>query len=306
MSSQFGIGEKLRAERIRRKRSIEDISRETRIAPRMLEAIEKDDFNSLPGLLFARNFVKQYALALGLDPEPILAELPHIDISKAQMPEPPARPKRTAEIWDPEWNGAISSFVWFVVAIAAGVAAYIHFNRPLDTAARAGNSRPAAAVVQTSPKTSAPAPQPGAAPAEKAQTAPTRVAQAVPAAPGSAGNQPIQSQAPKPASPAGRDEDNAPGRKVNVSITAHADSWIEVTADGRTVFTGTLKPNESREISGNDIVKLVAGNAGGITVSLNGRTLDPLGAAGQVKVLRLTEEGLQAGVVNPPPMNDRL
>jgi cytoskeleton protein RodZ len=93
---------------------------------------------------------------------------------------------------------------------------------------------------------------------------------------------------------------------VKVSITAHADSWIQIAADGRTVFTGTLKPNESREISGNEMVTLVAGNAGGITVSLNGRTLDPLGAAGQVKVLRLTEEGLQAGVVNPRPMNDRL
>lgn len=297
MSSQFGIGEKLRAERIRRKRSIEDISRETRIAPRMLQAIEKEDFNSLPGLLFARNFVKQYALALGLDPEPIVAELPHIDISKAQMPEPPARPKRTAEIWDPEWNGAISSFVWFAVAIAAGVAAYVHFNRPLDTATPARNSRAAAAVVQTSR-------QPGAAAAEKSQTAPTRVAQPVPAAPDSARNQPVQSPSPESAKPAA--DDNAAGRKVNVSITAHADSWIEVTSDGRTVFTGTLKPNESREISGNEMVKLVAGNAGGITVSLNGRTLDPLGAAGQVKVLRLTEEGLQAGVVNPRPMNDRL
>ena len=66
MGSQFGIGERLRSERIRRKRSIDDISRETRIAPRMLEAIEKEEFSSLPGLLFARNFVKQYALALGL------------------------------------------------------------------------------------------------------------------------------------------------------------------------------------------------------------------------------------------------
>ena len=304
MSSQFGIGEKLRAERIRRKRSIEDISRETRIAPRMLEAIEKDDFSSLPGLLFARNFVKQYALALKLDPEPILAELPRIDISKAQMPEPPVRPKRTAEMWNPDWNGAISSFVWFAVAIAAAVAAYVHFNRPLETVARATNSRPAAAVVQTSPPPTAPAPQPGAAAGEKSQTAPTRVAQKVPAAPGGAPSQPIQSPSAEPAKPT--DDDNAAGRKVNVSITAHADSWIEVTADGRTVFTGTLKPNESREISGNDMVKLVAGNAGGITVSLNGRTLDPLGAAGQVKVLRLTEEGLQAGVVNRPPMNDRL
>jgi cytoskeletal protein RodZ len=301
VGSQFGIGERLRSERIRRKRSINDISRETRIAPRMLEAIENDDFNSLPGLVFARNFVKQYALALGLDPEPILAELPNVDISTTPMPEPPehSRPKRTSrEIWDPEWNGAISSFAWFAVAVAAGVAAYIHFNRPLESVAGAKHPAPVAAVVQARAKTKPPE-HLDAAPAGNSQAAPASATPAVPTEPGGSAG----SQQSKPVETA---EDNDSGRKVKVSITAHADSWIQVTADGRMVFTGTLKPNESREIFGNEMVKLVAGNAGGITVSLNGRTLDPLGAAGQVKVVRLTGEGLQAGVVNPRPMNDRL
>jgi cytoskeleton protein RodZ len=301
VGSQFGIGERLRSERIRRKRSIEDISRETRIAPRMLEAIEKEEFSSLPGLLFARNFVKQYALALGLDPEPIVAGLPHVDVSAARLPEPPVRLKRT-EIWNPEWNGAISSFAWFVIAVAAGVAAYIHFNRPLETAAsgRAPHVVVAAAM------------QSGSAPssAERGQTGTTEKPEApMPANDRAVSAEPkistVGDQSPRARS-LRTDEDQAAGHKVNVSITAHADSWIQVDADGRTVFTGMLKPNESRKISGDEMVKLVAGNAGGITVSLNGRTLDPLGAAGQVKVLKLTEEGLQAGVVNPRPMDDRL
>src|SRR5581483_7541097 len=136
----------------------------------MLEAIEKEDFKSLPGLLFARNFVKQYALALGLDPEPILAELPHVDISTIPMPEPPASSRtKQAEIWDPEWNGAISSFVWFAVAVAAGVAAYVHFNRPLETAAGARHSAPVA-VVQAGPQTGSPARPEAASPAKSEPT----------------------------------------------------------------------------------------------------------------------------------------
>jgi cytoskeleton protein RodZ len=300
VGSQIGIGERLRSERIRRKRSIDEISRETRIAPRMLEAIEKEDFNSLPGLLFARNFVKQYALALGLDPEPILALLPAVDISVTPLPEPPVRSKHT-EIWDPEWNGAISSFVWFAIAIAAGVTAYMHFNRPIDTAAAARVPQAVAAVMQ--PGSGSGSPQRGdVARAGKSEdvTAPTNDA-------GSPEQNNTLAESPANGTkPLETDQEQAGGHKVNVSITAHADSWIQVTADGKTVFTGILKPNESRQISGNEMVKLVAGNAGGITVSLNGRTLDRLGAEGQVKVLRLTEEGLQAGVVNPRPIDDRL
>lgn len=297
MGSQFGIGERLRSERVRRKRSINDISRETRIAPRMLEAIEKEDFNSLPGLLFARNFVKQYALALGLDPEPILAGLPQVDISTTPLPEPPVRPKKRAETWDPEWNGAISSFVWFVVAVAAGVTAYVHFNRPLEPAATR-SSAPAATVAQAKPASK----PPERVDTEKSEAAAPSSKSVRPAEPG-AGSPETRPNEPKPIE---TDNTDAAGHKVNVSITAHADSWIQVSADGRTVFTGTLKPNESREISGNEMVKLVAGNAGGITVSLNGKTLNPLGAAGQVKVLRLTEEGLQAGVAAQTQIGDRL
>ena len=299
MGSQIGIGERLRSERIRRKRSIEEISRETRIAPRMLEAIEKEEFNSLPGLLFTRNFVKQYALALALDPEPILAQLPQVDISTAPLPEPPVRSKHT-EIWDPEWNGAISSFVWFAIAIAAGVAAYMHFNRPMETAA---GSRVPQAVTETAQPGSGSGspPRTDVARAEIADAAPVPTSDA-------ASNDPNNAPAGQPngAKPLETDAEVATSHRVNVSITAHADSWIQVTADGKPVFTGILKPNESRQISGDEVVKLVAGNAGGITVSLNGRTLDRLGAEGQVKVIRLTGEGLQAGVVNPRPMDDRL
>jgi len=266
----------------------------------MLEAIEKEDFNSLPGLLFARNFVKQYALALRLDPDPILAQLPTVDIAVTPLPEPPVRSKHT-EIWDPEWNGAVSSFVWFAIAIAAGVAAYMHFNRPIDTAASAPVPQAVAPVMQ--PGSGSGSPQRGdVARAGKSETA------AVPTTDTGSSEQ-NNAQAGSQANgtkPLETGEDQTGTHKVNVSITAHADSWIQVTADGKTIFTGILKPNESRQISGNEMVKLVAGNAGGITVSLNGRTLDRLGAVGQVKVLRLTEEGLQAGVVNPRPIDDRL
>src|SRR5438270_12307777 len=89
--ASFGIGAKLRQERVGRSLTIDDISRDTRIAPRFLEAIESDDFTRLPGLIFTRNFVRQYALTLQLDPDPMLAELPAHDESTVQLPDPPTR-----------------------------------------------------------------------------------------------------------------------------------------------------------------------------------------------------------------------
>ena len=68
---------------------------------------------------------------------------------------------------------------------------------------------------------------------------------------------------------------------------------MQLSADGKTSFTGTLMPNEKKEISATEQVKIVAGNAGGLTVSLNGKPLEPLGPVGQVRVVRLTAEGPQ-------------
>ena len=46
-------------------------------------------------------------------------------------------------------------------------------------------------------------------------------------------------------------------------------------------------------------MKIVAGNAGALTISLNGKTLEPLGPIGQVRVVRLTAEGPQFLVESP-------
>ncbi len=87
--ASFGIGAKLRQERLSLGRSVEDVARETRISEKFLDAIEREDFERLPGLLFTRNFVRQYAQSLRLDPDPLLAELPKPDESAVRLPEAP-------------------------------------------------------------------------------------------------------------------------------------------------------------------------------------------------------------------------
>lgn len=71
-----GIGHQLRAARMARSMSIEDVSRQLRISVQQIEAIEKEDFAKLPGRTFLRGFIRNYTNLMQLDPAPILKLLP--------------------------------------------------------------------------------------------------------------------------------------------------------------------------------------------------------------------------------------
>jgi len=61
------IGEKLRLAREARGIALRDISEQTRISIRYLEAIETDDYRRLPGGIFNRSFIRAYAKFIGYD-----------------------------------------------------------------------------------------------------------------------------------------------------------------------------------------------------------------------------------------------
>lgn len=263
--TSIGVGATLRDERLKKQLSIEDVALQTRISHRFLRAIEADDLSALPGLVFARNFVRQYAALLGLDPTPLLARLPAYDLESSPMPATRLASSEDSW-WDPRWNSAISSLAWIVLACGAAAAAYLYFNRVPP--------RPKQAVA-----TSAPVRQVAAPPV---QSTPRAVAPAV---------------VPAPASNA----DIAPvnTHPVRVVVTARDDSWIQVTAEGKTAFIGVLKAGESRNFDSDGPVRVRTGNAGGIDISLNGKQIDSLGPAGQIRSVNLTAEGPQYAPKTP-------
>src|SRR6266699_1954737 len=68
------FGDHLKREREMRGVSLDEISAATRIATRFLRAIEKEQWDQLPGGVFNRGFVRAVARYLGLDEEDIVAE----------------------------------------------------------------------------------------------------------------------------------------------------------------------------------------------------------------------------------------
>jgi cytoskeleton protein RodZ len=65
MASSFG--EQLRLAREARGITLREISEQTRISMRHLEAIESNDYKRLPGGIFNRSFIKAYARQVGFD-----------------------------------------------------------------------------------------------------------------------------------------------------------------------------------------------------------------------------------------------
>ncbi len=99
--------------------------------------------------------------------------------------------------------------------------------------------------------------------------------------------------APAPAAP------NVPVHRVLLQLLAREKTWLSVASDGRTVFSGILSPNESKNIEGKESAKLKVGNAAGLEVRLNGKLISPLGGRGQVLVVVFHPDNFQ--IVPPAP-----
>jgi transcriptional regulator with XRE-family HTH domain len=93
------FGDDLRREREVRGVSLRDIAEGTKISVRFLQALEEDRVDVLPGGLFPRAFVRQYALFLGLDVEKAVADFvtAHGDAPVVER-RSPAGPARAATI----------------------------------------------------------------------------------------------------------------------------------------------------------------------------------------------------------------
>jgi hypothetical protein len=85
------FGENLRRERELRGISLRDVADATKISLRFLQAIEQDRIDVLPGGIFPRAFVRQYARQLGLDAERLVAEFLYFHGDQA-TPQPPPAP----------------------------------------------------------------------------------------------------------------------------------------------------------------------------------------------------------------------
>jgi cytoskeleton protein RodZ len=316
------IGAFLRELRTRRGVALDELARKTRVAPRYLDALERDAFNELPAPVFIRGFIRAYCQALVESPDEALARYDgHDGRTLPAAPAPPAAPHRTGGGESRPRGTIVVSFVLLVILGMAlfTVALVIRPGDRVERSVQVGPEpspppvAPASEATPAAPPTAAAAPTaalgpsagpvspvtpvPAVAPVPGPVRSPTPPAR--PAAPSPAATRPAVPavvSAPQPDAAAARPTPSAnpaaaPAPSLDLgSVSApyrlvartSEPTWIRVrTEDGRT-SEETVPAGEIREWVSDRPLTLTVGNAGGVSLELNGRALPPLGPRGVV------------------------
>ena len=271
------IGDTLRSERLRRGLKLEHLAAQTKIGQHLLQAMEENRFDRLPGGLFTRSFLRQYTHALELNEEEILTSL------KQQFEPPPV------VLPEPPRQSVISSLPrvptlgWLIVAMIGCAALYGLWE----------NTR------RSLPNTSAASPRrvthdghdilnPGASSAAPANTLRPE-------------SRPIE-DAVSVRSP-GRQLGLGPANAAMRVVFATSEPvWLSIKSDGINAFSGTLEGLQSREFDASAKMTVLVGNAGGLTISVNGNPVAFTGAHGEVQSLVLTPAGAHVVPRTPIPL----
>jgi transcriptional regulator with XRE-family HTH domain len=70
----LSFGTRLRLQRERQQIAIAEIATATKINPSLLKALERDDVSRWPQGIFRRSYIREYASAIGLDPDVVMRE----------------------------------------------------------------------------------------------------------------------------------------------------------------------------------------------------------------------------------------
>lgn len=257
-------GRALGAAREARGLTIAQVAETLRFAPRQIQALENDDYAALPGATVVRGMVRNYARVVGLDAEPLLAELRQrlapasgpLSIG-ANIPFRPSNPRSTL-------------FYVVLTSILALIGIAVALDSLFDTRAWLKGER---SVAET----------PAAA-----ESAPSPVAAAAP---------PIEPQSPAPteAIPAATAEivpdtrATAPGVR-RLRFRFERDSWVEVRSPGGAALHIGLNPaGTERVIEGQPPFVIVVGAAAGVQLTYDDQPID-LARHTRIDVARLTLE----------------
>src|SRR5262245_20345952 len=127
--------------------SLEQVADKTKIGTRFLEAIEKQEFERLPGGIFSRGFVKAYAESLGLDANEILSNFDRM--SNYRPPIVADEPTFNAPIKKDQPN---ISLYPIVVGVLVVLAIILYFATRRSTPSITASQAPASVVAQKPPQ----------------------------------------------------------------------------------------------------------------------------------------------------------
>ncbi len=299
------FGQKLKQEREKRNITLEQISVSTKIGIRMLQALEEDKFNQLPGGIFNKGFVRAYSRFLGLDEDQTIAD--YLQASGDALPastetasrgegshEDAAHENLTRENKDKDKVSRLDAsadapprqvpwgmFAGALLVVALALSFWSHRRR--EHARQADRPTPATVATQVSGQVSG-----SDLPTTSSPTtgSPTGVS-----APSLVSKTSHDAATASPAATQG---------EFTVVIQAREESWTTITADGKTISSELLPAGSEREIRGRKEIIVRTGNAGAVDFRFNGKKVDTGGDYGEVKTVTFGPHGILPSAPPPP------
>lgn len=275
------LGLRLKEQREKKGLSLVEIADRTKIPTSILESFEAGDSSKLPEPVFAKGFLRSYAVELGLNPQEILDEY------KA------ANPQQTAPVAVPitareglEKRSKNRSALWLVLLLIVGIAAGGVYYLPQWLGSNTVAEEPSntvspgeatSSIIPSADSVNTPDPESVAIPDKPEST------------PAAANTGETQSKPDAKDQEAVKDKQPAGGGHV-VKLVFSKETWMQIIIDEKKIQHGLYKPGDSKEWKAEESMDLRIGNAGGVKVLYNGEDLGKPGPEGRAVSLKFPPE----------------
>lgn len=238
------LGTQLRQAREAQAHSIADVVQVIRFSAHQIEALERDDYSSLPGATSARGLVRNYAKFLKLDPMPLLALLdPAVPVPEADV-RPPTNMGEAEQVVAGERTSS-PTIVGAGALLVLALAGYWYLDDRAESVAVRQTVTSVEATKRGSPQ--------AAAEALVSAPAATVINNAVP----------VGGDTQSPAS--------LPGLRVEFDDR----SWIEIRdAAQKIVLVGEFPAGTRQNVDGKPPFQIWIGKASGVRVFMGERSID--------------------------------
>jgi cytoskeleton protein RodZ len=248
------IGERLRAGRERAGLSVAAAAEKLHLDPKVIESLEADRFAELGASVYVRGHLRRYADFVG---EPGAEMVSQYTARDVRPPPPPdlTQVPQSGHRTDPR------RLVTPIVGLSCAAVLLLAIWWVL-AGSRAGTEP------GTVPAPVVPAAQ-TAAPVAQVQPPAIATTPAVTPAPGTAAPAPAVADA---ANTQAKREESTPARETRLKLDLTNDSWVEVyDARGDRLFYDVASAGSVQSVSGRGPLRVVLGNAAGVTVEVDGQ-----------------------------------
>lgn len=309
------VGDLLKGERERQGLSVAEMVERTKISRANLTALEHGDSDNLPHPVYVKGFVRNYAHELGLDDPEGLSRSLEMDIPEFEHPDPDRGEEDLGNVYGIPERRLPVLIMGAVLALAVAVGGYFLITSDLvDTLSSLQNpfgTQEQSAPAETQPEVSEPeqpmdeAPEvtpeatletsaePEASPAVQPEMPAAPQAEVLP----EAAPEPEAAVEPEPeqteqTSRSGQADQAEPepvpsGPTRVVVITATGECWTRATTASGSTRTRFLQPGQTMTVEFVQGLEVRLGNAGAVTMTLDGEPFEFNGRPGQVRTVTL-------------------